>query len=119
MAEKKGICNKPNEFARGNMIALIDNVLDPLRDLYGAPVRVNSGYRCPELNLAVAGARNSQHLTGEAADLTTGSAAGNKRLFELAKRLNFDQLIDEYGFAWVHISFSRNHKNRKEVLKIK
>lgn len=117
-AVRKGICNVPPEAARGNLEALIDNVLDPLRAAYGKPVRVNSGYRSPALNKAVGGAPNSQHLSGEAADISAGSRTGNKQLFELARSLElpFDQLIDEKNFAWVHISYGV--RNRRQVLRL-
>ena len=52
-----------------NVKALVENVLDPLREKYGKPIKVNSGYRCPKHNLAVGGATQSQHMKGEAADI--------------------------------------------------
>lgn len=101
-----------------NLRALIENVLIPAREALGAPIHVNSGYRSPEVNKAVGGAKNSQHLLGEAADLTTGTKEGNKLLFQaLLKVAMFDQLIDEKDFSWIHVSF-RKGKNRLEVLKI-
>lgn len=101
-----------------NLRALIENVLIPAREALGAPIHVNSGYRSPEVNKAVGGAKNSQHLLGEAADLTTGTKEGNKLLFQaLLKVSMFDQLIDEKDFSWIHVSF-RKGKNRLEVLKI-
>lgn len=118
-AIKKGISNVPPEGVRDNLEALIDNILDPLRAAYGKPVTVNSGYRSPALNKAVGGAANSQHLSGEAADISVGSREGNKQLFELARKLElpFDQLIDEKNFAWVHISYGT--RNRRQVLRLK
>lgn len=101
-----------------NLRALIENVLIPAREALGAPIHVNSGYRSPEVNKAVGGAKNSQHVLGEAADLTTGTKEGNKLLFQaLLKVSMFDQLIDEKDFSWIHVSF-RKGKNRLEVLKI-
>ena len=80
---------------------LVDNVLDPLREWYGKPITVNSGYRCPELNVAVKGSKTSQHMKGEAADIDTGDRQQNKLLFEyIRKNLPYDQLIDESNFAW-------------------
>ena len=115
-ATQKGINNTPNSVIVSNLEQLVDNVLDPLREKYGKPIRVNSGYRCEALNKAVGGAKTSQHLTGLAADITAGSRLENKKLFMLAQQLNlpFDQLIDESNFSWVHISFS--NKPRKQVL---
>ena len=118
-AIKKGIDNIPPEKVRRSLEALIDNVLDPLRAAYGKPITVNSGYRSPALNKAVGGAAGSQHLSGEAADISVGSRDGNKQLLELACKLElpFDQLIDEKNFAWVHISYGA--RNRRQVLRLK
>jgi uncharacterized protein YcbK (DUF882 family) len=113
-ARKKGIKNTPNEEQRARLKALIENVLDPLREAYGGPIYVNSGYRCPELNKAVNGASKSQHLLGAAADITVLNKTGNKALFELARKLKlpFYQLIDEYSYAWIHISYNTDYTNQ-------
>ena len=75
--------------------ALVNNVLDPLREWYGKPITVNSGFRCPALNKAVKGSATSQHMTGQAADIDTGDRQQNKLLFDyIQKNLPFDQLID-------------------------
>lgn len=118
-AKKRGINNIPDINIERNIEALINNVLDPLRIAYGKPIRVNSGYRSPALNKAVGGAATSQHLTGQAADITTGSIEGNKHLFDLAQKLKlpFDQLIDEKNYAWVHISYGA--RNRRQILHLK
>lgn len=119
-ATARGIDNTPRELETVALTALIRHLLDPLREAYGRPIRVNSGYRCPVLNKAVKGASASQHLKGEAADITTGSKTENKKLFELAQSLGlpFDQLIDEKGYSWVHISYRSSH-NRRQVLYLK
>lgn len=95
---------------------LVKHILDPLRERYGKPIHVNSGYRSPALNKAVGGSKTSQHMTGLAADITAGSAAKNKILFSLVQELDlpFDQLIDEKNFRWIHVSFSS--KPRKQIL---
>jgi uncharacterized protein YcbK (DUF882 family) len=95
---------------------LVDNILDPLREKYGKPIHVNSGYRCPALNSAVKGSKTSSHLKGLAADITVGSPIKNKKLFDLIQELNlpYDQLIDEKNYSWIHISFSK--KPRKQIL---
>ena len=113
----KLIRRKKNEEHVANMTALVDNVLAPLREAYGKPIRVNSGFRCPALNKAVRGSATSDHMTGRAADITGGSPKENKRLFYLIQSLGlpFDQLIDEKNFAWVHVSY-RERANRKQVL---
>ena len=118
-ADARGIKNTPPLQEAGNLKALADNVLDPLREWYGKPVYVNSGYRSPVLNRLVGGAANSQHIKGEAADITAGSREENRKLFEyIKKNLDFDQLIDEKDFSWVHVSYKRIGGNRKQVLKL-
>ena len=115
-ATQKRIDNTPNSEIVNNLKQLVDQVLDPLRKRYGKPIKVNSGYRCEQLNKAVKGAINSQHIKGLAADITAGSVEENKILFQLVQELNlpFDQLIDEKNFSWIHVSVS--NKPRKQVL---
>ncbi len=115
-AMQKGINNIPNSEIINNLKSLVKFILDPLRERYGKPITVNSGYRCPALNKAVNGSKTSQHVEGLAADITAGSSKENKILFELIQELNlpFDQLIDENKFSWIHVSFSKNP--RKQIL---
>lgn len=115
-AMQKGINNIPNSDIINNLKSLVKFILDPLRERYGKPITVNSGYRCPALNKAVNGSKTSQHVEGLAADITAGSSKENKILFELIQELNlpFDQLIDENKFSWIHVSFSKNP--RKQIL---
>lgn len=114
----RGIDNHPTTEAVSNLTRLVNNVLDPLREKYGKPVYVSSGYRSPALNKSVNGATSSQHRLGEAADITAGSKEENRKLFEIIKReLPFDQLIDEKDFSWVHVSY-REGRNRKQTLKL-
>ena len=114
-AEARKIDNTPTGEAEANIIALIDNVLDPLRREYGNPITVTSGYRSPKLNASVGGVKTSQHQKGQAADITAGSPEENKRLFDLAQELNlpFCQLIDEKRYKWVHISYDKNNVKRQ------
>ena len=115
-ATAKGIDNTPTKEVEDNLIKLIEAILDPLREWYGKPIRVNSGYRCEALNSAIGGAKNSQHTTGMAADIDVGSVEENKKLFDYIKdNLEFDQLIDEKHLSWVHVSYHENN-NRKQVL---
>lgn len=103
----RGIDNTPTEEAKKNLIQLVDKILDPLRDMYGKPIYVNSGYRSEALNKAVGGSKTSGHLLGTAADIDTGTKAGNKVLFDLIKHnFTFDQLIDEKDYSWIHIDFN-------------
>ena len=105
-ATARGIDNTPDATAISRLIALVDNVLDPLRQMWGAPLYVNSGYRSAALNRAVGGVPSSQHRLGSAADITTGTRGGNRRLAAMlrASDLPFDQLIDENDGSWLHIS---------------
>ena len=115
-AVQKKIDNSPNSEIINNLENLVKYVLDPLREQYGKPIHVNSGYRCDALNKAVGGSKTSQHRYGLAADITAGSKFENRRLFILAQKLDlpFDQLIDEKGYSWIHISYSE--KPRKQIL---
>lgn len=120
-ASRRGIDNTPSSTIKANLIELVDKILDPLREAWGAPIIVSSGYRSPKLNRAVGGAKSSQHMYGQAADIRTVSdkPSENKKLFDLILKLNlpYDQLIDEYGYNWVHVSYSP--RNRKQILHIK
>lgn len=111
-AARLRIDNTPPPQAINNLNALVTHLLDPLREKYGQPIYVNSGYRCPELNNAVGGSRSSQHLTGEAADITAGNKRENRRLYELLQslRLPVDQAINECDYTWLHLSYSPSHR---------
>ena len=114
-ADKFLIDNKCTKEQAANMMALVNNVLDPLREAYGKPIRVNSGFRCEKLNKKVGGSKTSDHLHGMAADITAGIPKENKRLFYLIQELGlpFKQLIDEKGFSWVHVSYDANNLKRQ------
>lgn len=116
-AQKRNISNNPTQGVAVNLEALVRNVLDPLRVLYGKPITVNSGYRNPILNKVVGGAATSQHTKGEAVDISAGSKAENRKLFALLETMNFDQLIDEKDMTWIHVSY-RTSGNRKQKLKL-
>lgn len=140
IATKYAIDNRIPDKLKNNVAALVDNVLDPLREAWGGPIDVSSGYRCPELNdnPEIKGSKTSQHMTGQAADLRIYvrdnkgkyvrdknghcivDKAANRRLFQmiLDLRLPFDQLIDEKSFSWVHVSYRSDGKNRHQTLKL-
>ena len=112
-----GLVNVPNEEQKRNLAILCREVLEPVRGLLGV-INVDSGYRCPPVNKAVKGQKNSQHLTGQAADIR---CYDNCRLFyTILKFFPFDQLIWEFGDldqpAWVHVSYNEG-SNRKQVLR--
>ena len=116
-AQRKGIDNSPGSAAMANLVALVEKVLDPLREAYGKPIIVTSGYRCEKLNKAVGGATSSQHVKGQAADIRSVSdkPEDNKVLYDLIVKLGlpFDQLINEYGYDWVHVSYGPRHRRQK------
>ena len=107
-AEKLGIDNTPTPEIRAKLNTLI-SVLDKIREQYGKPIFVTSGYRCPMLNKAVGGVNSSQHVKGEAADLVGRNDDDTRKIFETAKAFGqFDQLLYEKnskGNIWVHISY--------------
>ena len=112
-------CGRIPPGVRGNIEALVDNVLDPARRVFGGPVSVNSGYRCPKHNAEVGGVSGSQHLRGEAADIC---CSDNERLAEIIERNGrYDQLIrymDGNGrVRFVHVSWKRDGVNRRMKLR--
>lgn len=119
-ADRIAIDNKLPKELLPNVQALVDNVLDPLREAYGKPITVTSGYRCQALNKAVNGSATSDHMKGRAADIAAGSQKENRRLFYLIQELglDFDQLIDEKNFSWVHVSYRNDGNNRKQILSL-
>ena len=117
-AGRLGIDNSPTCDAINNLDDLVTNVLDRLRSEWGRPIIVTSGYRCKELNAAVGGARNSQHLKGQATDIVSDDFEAFRRFVRRwCKDNEFDQCIFEHsgGRQWVHISFNRG-RNRRQVL---
>jgi hypothetical protein len=114
-----GIKNVPTSQQLQSMRAVANNCFEPCRIWYGKPIKINSFFRCDELNKKVGGAIGSQHSKGEAIDMSAGSKEENKKLFDWCKlNLKFDQLINEYNYSWVHISF-RAGANRNQTLIVK
>lgn len=115
-AYQLAIDNTLPEEAKKNVAALVDTVLDPLREAWGKPIIVNSGYRCAALNKAVGGVPTSMHLTGHAADVTTGNSVDNRRLYQLAQDLHlpcFELIGKKYDFGWLHISHNPAREKRR------
>lgn len=113
VADAKHICNVITSFeVRDSILALAENVLQPLRDAWGKPLKVNSGYRCKALNAAVGGVPTSQHVKGEAADIAAGDPV---KLARLAVKLGlpFDQMILYPTF--VHFSHRLNGEQRGQI----
>lgn len=130
MAKKYKIDNTPNEEAVKNLTKLAQNILQPIRDKFGAPIVVTSGYRSPLLNKSIGGSPTSQHKTGNASDIRTksDSLVDNRALFNLVKKMIEEgkivvgQLIWEYGNNdgpdWLHIS-NPDARHRNQVLRLK
>ena len=114
-ATTHGINNKMSESQIASAKLLCENVFEPLRLYLNTPIKISSGFRCLQVNKMIGGAKSSQHTKGEAMDIKIGAKGFNF----IKDKLNFDQLIWEFGNdnepQWVHVSFSS--RNRKQVLK--
>jgi len=123
-AKRLGIDNQPDEWTIENLRAVGECIFQPLRDSFGCPIYVSSGYRSPELNKAIGGSLRSQHIQGRALDLDADVFRGctNGEIFRfILNNLTFDQLIWEFGDEdnpdWVHVSYVRDGLNRGRCLK--
>ena len=119
-AKRLGIPNQATMQIKERLVHLVVTLLDPLREKWGLPITVTSGYRCHMLNRAVGGVRNSQHMQGLAADITVGTKITNRRLAQMIVDMNlpFDQLINERAWAWVHVSVApEGSEPRRQILK--
>lgn len=119
-AKARGIDNTPTKEVVVNLTHLAIKVLQPLRSSIGKPLKINSGYRSPALNRAVGGVSNSQHMTGQAVDISIqGDMQWGKQLFNYIRRnLPFDQLIwerNKQGVYWIHVSYNKAG-NRGQVI---
>jgi len=122
-AERRWIKNNPSEHDLQRMKLVAENVFEPLREWYGKPIRVNSFFRCEELNKAVRGSKTSQHRFGEAIDIDADEDNLKLALW-IKQNLDFDQLIiegvdDRRNIAWVHVSYTCRDRNRNQVLIMK
>jgi len=115
-AVRHGLDNRPNSRSIQNLTELCEELLEPIRELTGGPINVTSGFRSPSVNSVVGGSLNSQHMSGEAADINC-PLFNPRVLFERIRNsgLEFDQLINEFG-SWVHVSFVSGRTNKREVL---
>lgn len=118
-AIRYGITNEPTPEILRSMEVVAVACFEPLREWYGKPISIDSFYRCTLLNDLVKGSKTSQHVKGEAIDMSGGSKEENKKIFDWCKvNLKFDQLINEYDYSWVHISFKLG-QNRNQTIIIK
>ena len=122
-AERKGISNNPSEDHMTNLKELCVNVLQKVRDHYGKVVSVSSGYRSPELCVAIGSSVNSQHAKGQAADFEVFGLSNADLCKWISENLEFDQLILEYhnigepNSGWIHCSYRADGENRKQILR--
>ena len=121
-AERKGIDNTPSAEHQENLKSLCTNVLQPIRDHFGKVVTVSSGYRSPELCIAIGSRTTSQHAKGEAADFEIFGVSNKVLADWIHNNINYDQLILEFwspedpNKGWIHCSYSRGN-NRKQYLR--
>jgi len=120
---RKGIDNTPNNEQLDNMGSIAENIFEPLRQYVGGPIKINSFFRCPELNKAIGGSYTSQHCKGQAIDIddTFGRMTNAEMYHWIKDNLDFDQMIWEFGDDdnpnWVHISYVSPEGNRNRCLK--
>ena len=121
-ATRRGIKNNPNAEQMKNMIALAEEIFEPLRMWVNGPIKINIFFRSPELNKAIGGSGKSQHCHGQAIDIDdTFGRATNAEMYEFIKKhLDFDQMIWEFGDEnnpdWVHVSYVSEEQNRNRCL---
>lgn len=118
-AIKNGIDNSPTEEHLENLKTIAEKVFQPIREHFNVPIGVSSAYRSIKLNNVIGGSSYSQHCFGEALDLDADifGKVTNKQIFEFIKdNLEFDQLIEEFNYSWIHVSYKKEG-NRKMILK--
>ena len=117
-AKRLGITNEPSKEHIKNIQRLITQIIQPMRNDIG-PIRISSGYRSSELNRSIGGTSKSQHCKGKALDLQYWSDGkmDNKKIYDwiIDNAVEFDQMINEFDFAWIHLSLKENN-NRKDIL---
>tara|TARA_R110002167_G_scaffold32533_1_gene105426 strand:+ start:168 stop:638 length:471 start_codon:yes stop_codon:yes gene_type:complete len=121
-ALRLGIENVPNDYELQNMELIAEKVFEPLRKAVNGPIKINSFFRCEELNKAIGGSSKSQHCQGRAIDIDDvyGYVSNSYMYYYIKDNLDFDQLIWEFGTDtepdWVHVSYVDSDSNRKRCL---
>ena len=124
-AIRLGVDNTPNDEQLNNMELVAEKVFEPLREWVSGPIKINSFFRCPELNKAIGGSGKSQHCHGQAIDIDDnyGHATNAEMYYWIKDNLDFDQMIWEFGDDdnpnWVHISYVSPEENRNRCLRAK
>jgi len=122
-AIRLNIKNEPSDYEISNMVNLANNIFEPLREFVGGAIKITSMFRCNELNVAIGGAKRSQHREGRAMDIddTFGHKTNAEMFNFIRENLNFDQLVWEFGTDenpnWVHVSYVSDEENRNRCLK--
>jgi len=120
-AIKNGIDNSPTLEHLNNLEILAEKIFQPIREHFGVPIGISSGYRSKALNKAIPGSsKTSQHCSGQALDLDADiyGKVTNREIFDfIVKNLDFDQVINEFNYSWIHVSYNEKKENRKQVLK--
>jgi len=122
-AIRLNIKNEPSDYEISNMVNLANNIFEPLREFVGGAIKITSMFRCNELNVAIGGAKRSQHREGRAMDIDDvfGHKTNAEMFNFIRENLNFDQLVWEFGTDenpnWVHVSYVSDEENRNRCLK--
>ena len=124
-ALRHGLDNTPGDTEIENLKALCENVLQPIRDAFGKGVKVNSGFRHPDVNAAVGGSKTSDHCQGQAADIEIPGVANAELAEWIRDNLEFRQLILEFytpgipDSGWVHVSYVEGDNQKKVMTAMK
>jgi hypothetical protein len=120
-AKRLGISNMPTTEHIENLKAICEHIFEPIRAEFRVPIYISSGYRSKDLNKAIKGSATSQHCKGEALDLDVDGHSHditNKQIFDfIVAKLPFDQVINEFDYAWIHVSYKKNGPQRKQILR--
>ena len=120
-AKRHGISNMPTPEHIENLKAICEHIFEPIRAEFRVPIYISSAYRSKDLNKLVKGSSTSQHCKGEALDLDMDGhshSVTNKDIFDfIVAKLPFDQVINEFNYAWVHVSYKANGPQRHQVLR--
>ena len=120
-ATRLGLDNTPDEETIENLKLLCEKVLQPVREHFGKPVTINSGYRSPESNAAVGGSKTSDHCKGQACDLEIDGVSNPDLAQWIMDNLEYTQLILEFytqgqpNSGWVHVSYDPNNLKKQEL----